>query len=172
MTLLLANLFVVADRSPAQLRHALADLLDLPDDAVDVAHQDEDQEGRDWEAPVLCTYCPLPPGDLALSLDIGVTESAAGDLTEADLARGVAARVASSVLHPAESYPPSAYWAAVPDGRVVRCSIEPIETGYGADAALYPYRVYGVAEQVPDLPLPPTPSPPTRDPPPPPPTPP
>ncbi|MFI6618277.1 hypothetical protein [Streptomyces sp. NPDC050528] len=173
MKLLLANLFVVTEPRPAQLRHALADLLGLPDERVDVAHEDGDQEGRDWEAPVLCTYCPLPPGDLALSLDISVTESAAGDLTEADLALGIAARVGSSVLHPAESYPPSAYWAAVPDGRVVRCSIEPIETGYGEDAALYPYRVYGVAEQVPDLPppppptsSPPTPSPPTPEPPP------
>ncbi|MEW1826597.1 hypothetical protein [Streptomyces sp. NPDC088196] len=171
---------------PAQLRHALADLLGLPDERVDVAHEDGDQEGRDWEAPVLCTYCPLPPGDLALSLDISVTESAAGDLTEADLARGIAARVGSSVLHPAESYPPSAYWAAVPDGRMVRCSIEPvepIEPEYGADTAPYPYRVYGVAEQVPDLPPPPPPTPllptpllptpllPTPSPPPPPPTP-
>lgn len=181
MKLLLANLFVVTEPRPAQLRHALADLLGLPDERVDVAHEDGDQEGRDWEAPVLCTYRPLPPGDLALSLDISVTESAAGDLTEADLARGIAARVGSSVLHPAESYPPSAYWAAVPDGRMVRCSIEPIEpieTGYGADTAPYPYRVYGVAEQVPDLPPPPPPTPllptpplPTPSPPPPPPTP-
>ena len=98
---------------------------------------------------------------------------------EADLALGVAARVGSSVLHPAESFPPSAYWAALPDGRSVRCGIEPVETGYGADTARYPFRVYGVAEQVPDLPptpptpsRPPTPSPPPPEPPPPAPTPP
>jgi hypothetical protein len=151
--LLLANLFVVAEPRPAELRRALADLLGLPDEAVDVAHQDWDQEDRDWAAPVLCTYCPLPPGDLAVSLDISVTASTAGDLTEADLALGIAARVGSSVIYPAESYPPSAYWAAVPDGRAVRCSIEPVEEGYGADAALYPFRVYAVAAQVPDLPL-------------------
>ena len=171
--MLLANLFVVAEPHPAELRRALADLLGLPVDAVDVAHQDEDQEGRNWEAPVLCTYCPLPPGDLALSLDISVTASAAGDLTEADLALGIAARVGSSVVHPAESFPPSAAWAAVPDGRAVRCSIEPVETGYGADAALYPFRVYDVAAHVPDLPpAPATPSPPSPEPPPPAPTPP
>ncbi|MET7482641.1 hypothetical protein [Streptomyces sp. NPDC005538] len=179
LELLLANLFVVAEPQPAELRRALAELLRLPEDAVDVAHQDWDMEGRDWAAPVLCTYCPLPPGDLALSLDISVTASAAGDLTEADLARGIAAGVGSSVLYPAESYPPSAYWAAVPDGRSVRCSIEPIETGYGTDAALFPFRVYETAEPVPDLPpsppippTPPTPSPPSPEPPPSPPTPP
>ena len=172
--MLLANLLVVAEPQLAEVRRALADLLGLPDAAVDVVHQDEDQEGRDWAAPVLCTYCPLPPGDLALSLDITVTRSAAGDLTEADLARGIAAWVGSSVLRPAESFPPSAYWAVTPDGRSVRCSIEPIETGYGADAVLYPFRVYGVTEPVPDLPStpPPTPSPPSPEPPPPAPTPP
>ncbi|MGW3100826.1 hypothetical protein [Streptomyces sp. NPDC001100] len=158
---------------PAELRRALADLLDLPEEAVDVAHQGGDQEDRNWAAPVLCTYCPLPPGDLALSLDITVTAPAAGDLTEADLALGIAARVGSSVLYPAESYPPSATWAAVPDGRRVRCSMESVETGYGADADLYPFRVYDVTAQVPDLPpVPPTPSPPPPGPPPPAPTPP
>ncbi|MEV0737493.1 hypothetical protein AB0I51_16265 [Streptomyces sp. NPDC050549] len=169
--LLLANLLLVAEPRPAELRRALADLLDLPEEAVDVAHQDWDQEDRNWAAPVLCTYCPLPPGDLALSLDITVTAPAAGDFTEADLALGLAARVGSSVLYPAESYPPSATWAAVPDGRTVRCSIEPVETGYGADAVLYPFRVYDVAAQVPDLP-PTAPSPPSPQLPPPTPTPP
>jgi len=171
--MLLANLLVVREPRPAELRHALADLLGLPEDAVSVAHQDWDQEDRDWDAPVLCTYCPLPPGDLAVSLDISVTASAAGDLTEADLALGIAARVGSSVIYPAESYPPSASWAAVPDGRAVRCSIETVETGYGEDAILYPFRVYNVAAPVPDLPpasptlpAPPTPSPPSPEPPP------
>ncbi|MGX9883840.1 hypothetical protein [Streptomyces sp. NPDC002276] len=169
--MLLANLFVVAESPRAEIRRALADLLGLSEEAVDVG--DWNQEDRNWAAPVLCTYCPLPPGDLALSLDITVTAPAAGDLTEADLALGIAARVGSSVLYPAESYPPSATWAAVPDGRTVRCSMESVETGYGADAALYPFRVYDVTAPVPDLPpAPPTPSPPSPEPPPSPPTPP
>jgi hypothetical protein len=171
--MLLANLFVVAEPRSADLRGALADLLGLPEEAVDVAHEDGDQEGRHWEAPVLCTYRPLPPGDVGLALDISVTDSAAGDLTEADLALGIAVRVQSSVLYPAEPYPPSAYWAAVPDGRSVRCSLEPVEAEDGEDSeewTAYPFRVYAVAEPVPDLP--PTPSPPSPAPPPPAPTPP
>ncbi|MBK6019394.1 hypothetical protein [Streptomyces sp. MBT53] len=150
MTMLLANLFIVAEPRPAEIRRALADLLGLPEEAVDVG--DRDQEDRNWAAPVLCTYCPLPPGDVTLSLDITVTDSATGGLTEADLALGIAARVGSSVLYPAESFPPSANWAAVPDGRTVRCSMESDETGYGADAALHPFHVYDVAAPVPDLP--------------------
>ncbi|MEU5093329.1 hypothetical protein [Streptomyces sp. NPDC020996] len=153
---MIANLFTVADGDPARLRRALADLLGLPEGSVDVADADGDQEGRHWEAPVLCTYRRLPPGDLALELDLNVTvtvaDETAGDLTEPRLAHGLAAGLDGSVLYPADPEDldlPSAYWVAVPDGRAVRCRLEAVDTEAAAGTA---YRVDAVEEQVPDLP--------------------
>jgi hypothetical protein len=142
----IGNLFTVAELDPERLRGALADMLALPDGAVDVADADGDQENRRWDAPVLCTFRVLPPGDLAMELDITVEEATAGALTEERLALGLAARVRSSVLHPSELDLPSAYWVAVPDGRNGRCRLEAVDTG--EDTA---YRVDAVEEEVPDL---------------------
>ncbi|MFF4764535.1 hypothetical protein [Streptomyces sp. NPDC001292] len=144
---MIANLFTVAEPAPAHLRGALADLLAVPEDAVDVADADGDQEGRHWEAPVLCTYRRLPPGDLALELDLTVEDGTAGRLTEGGLAQGLAVRTGSSVLHPSEVELPSAYWVATPDGRSVRCRLEALDTE--DDTA---YRVEAVEEPVADLP--------------------
>ncbi|WP_324787405.1 hypothetical protein [Streptomyces sp. H51] len=156
---MMANLFTVADGDPARLRRALADLLGLPEGSVDVADADGDQEGRHWDAPVLCTYRRLPPGDLALELDVTVTVAGetAGDLTEPRLAHGLAAGLDGSVLYPADPADldlPSAYWVAVPDGRAVRCRLEAVDTEAvdteAADGTAY--RVDAVEEPVPDLP--------------------
>ncbi|OUD00883.1 hypothetical protein [Streptomyces swartbergensis] len=144
---MIGNLFTVAELDPESLRRALADMLALPDGAVDVADADGDQEDRRWDAPVLCTFRVLPPGDLAMELDITVEDATAGTLTEERLALGLAARVKSSVLHPSELDLPSAYWVAVQDGRSVRCRLEAVDTD--EDTA---YRVDAVEEQVPDLP--------------------
>ncbi|MEU0385990.1 hypothetical protein [Streptomyces chartreusis] len=67
-------------------------MLALPDGAVDVADADGDQEDRHWDAPVLCTFRLLPPGDVAMELDITVEDATAGTLTEELLALGLAAR--------------------------------------------------------------------------------
>ncbi|MGX1560841.1 hypothetical protein [Streptomyces sp. NPDC055506] len=144
---MIGNLFTVAELDAATLRDALADVLELQNATIDVADADADQEDRDWDAPVLCTFRLLPPGDLALELDITVDDATAGPLTEEGLARGLAARVRSSVLHPSALELPSAYWVAVPDGRSVRCRLEAIDTD--EDTA---YRVDAVEEEVPDLP--------------------
>ncbi|MFI6205862.1 hypothetical protein ACIBAI_05605 [Streptomyces sp. NPDC051041] len=144
---MIGNLFTVAEWDAGRLRRVLADLLAVPDEEVDVADADADQEGRRWEAPVLCTYRRLPPGDLALELDVTVGERAAGGLTEEGLAHGVAAGAGGSVLYPSDLDLPSAYWIAVPDGRAVRCRLEAVETG--EDTA---YRVDAVEEPVADLP--------------------
>ncbi|WP_244204265.1 hypothetical protein [Streptomyces africanus] len=143
----IGNLFTVAEPAPERLRGALADMLALPDRDVDVANADGDQEGRRWDAPVLCTFRLLPPGDLAMELDITVEDTTAGTLTEERLAHGLAARLRSFVLHPSELDLPSAYWVAVPDGRSVRCRLEAVNTG--EDTA---YRVDAVEEEIPDLP--------------------
>jgi hypothetical protein len=143
-----ANLFTVVELEPSSLRRALAELLAVPDDAVDVADTDGDQDARRWDSPVLCTYRVLPPGDLALELDIYVDDGTAGTLTEADLAQGLAARTRTSVLHPSLVLDlDSAYWVAVPDGRAVRCRLEAIDSDEDTT-----YRVDAVEEKVADLP--------------------
>ncbi|WP_306189564.1 hypothetical protein [Streptomyces sp. MK5] len=144
---MIGNLFTVAATEPAVLRAALAGLLAVPEEAVDVAETDGDQEGRDWEAPVLCTYRRLPPGDLSLELDVTVEERIAGRLTEGVLAQRLAVSTGGSVLYPSEIELPSAYWVAVPDGRSVRCRLEAVD--HGDDTG---YRVGAVEERVEDLP--------------------
>ncbi|MER6715340.1 hypothetical protein [Streptomyces sp. NPDC000877] len=129
------------------MRQALADLLAIPPEAVDVADADGDQEGRHWGAPVLCTWRLLPPGDLSLELDITVEDTTAAGLTEKDLALGLAARTGGSVLYPSSLDLPSAYWVAVPDGRSVRCRLEAFDLP--DDSA---YRVDAAEEEIPDLP--------------------
>ncbi|MDC0773061.1 hypothetical protein [Streptomyces sp. HD] len=145
---MIANLFTVAEPEPSSLRGALAQLLAVPSDAVDVADTDGDQEARRWDSPVLCTYRVLPPGDLALELDIYVEDGTAGALSEAGLAQGLAARTATSVLYPSLDLDlDSAYWVAVPDGRVVRCRLEAIDSDEDTT-----YRVDAVEAEVADLP--------------------
>ncbi|RZB15875.1 hypothetical protein StrepF001_29415 [Streptomyces sp. F001] len=145
---MIGNLFTVAELEPAALRAALADLLTVPNDAVDVANAEEDQDGRRWDAPVLCTCRRLPPGDLAWELDITVDDATVGgDFTEAGIAQGLAARTKTPVLWPSALELPSDYWIAVPDGRVVRCRLDTIENDQ--DTA---YRVDVTEEPVPGLP--------------------
>jgi hypothetical protein len=144
----IANLFTVAETEPSRLCGALAQLLAVTREAVDVADTDGDQEARRWDSPVLCTYRVLPPGDLALELDIYVEDETAGALSEADLAQGLAVRTTTSVLYPSMDIDlDSAYWVAAPDGRVVRCRLEAIDSDEDTR-----YRVDAVEEKVADLP--------------------
>ncbi|MGR4848365.1 hypothetical protein [Streptomyces sp. LARHCF252] len=145
---MIANPFTVAETEPSRLRGALAQLLAVTREAVDVADTDGDQEARRWDSPVFCTYRVLPPGDLALELDIYVEDETAGALSEADLAQGLAVRTATSVLYPSMDIDlDSAYWVAVPDGRVVRCRLEAIDSDEDTR-----HRVDAVEEKVADLP--------------------
>jgi hypothetical protein len=144
----IANVFTVTDLGSADLSRALAALLGVTAEAVDVADRDGDQETRRWDAPVLCTYRVLPLGDLALELDLSVEDGTAGTRTEADLAHGLAVRTATSVLYPAQDLGlDSAYWVAAPDGRAVRCRLETIDSDEDTT-----YRVDAVEEPVTDLP--------------------
>ncbi|MFE1912627.1 hypothetical protein [Streptomyces anandii] len=132
----MANLLVVATQHEASLRRALAEVVPVPQGKVDLA--DPHRAERNRGAPVLCTYRLLPPGDLALELDVTV---------EAGIAAGLATRTGSSVLHPAQIGMPSAYWVATVDGRSVRCRLEAVDRD--EDTA---YRVDAVEEPVADLP--------------------
>jgi hypothetical protein len=147
---MIANLFIVAELEPSTLRQALAALLVLTDESVDVCDVDGDQEARRWNAPVLCTYRVLPLGDLALELEVQVEveDGTSGTWDEAALAQGLAARTATSVLYPSPDLElDSAYRVATADGRDVRCRLEAIDSDEDTT-----YRVEAVEEPVPDLP--------------------
>ncbi|MBZ9643396.1 hypothetical protein [Streptomyces sp. PSKA30] len=146
---MIANLFTVADLPPARLRDALAAALTVPEEAVDVADIDDDQENRHWDAPVLCTYSRLPPGDLSLALDISTDDNATVPLTEPALARALAVAAATPVLYPSDIDLPSAYWAVTPDGCTTRCRLEAIDTEEGEASA---YRVDATEQPLPHFP--------------------
>ncbi|MEU5167102.1 MULTISPECIES: hypothetical protein [Streptomyces] len=95
--------------------------------AVDVAAGSDGH--RDWAPPVLCHFTGLG-GDLALAWDV----HAPADLepappTESEAVLRLAARLGSTVLHPAEGVRPSACWAATPEGTGTRARVLDGETG-------------------------------------------
>ncbi|MFK0101716.1 hypothetical protein [Streptomyces sp. NPDC091040] len=118
------NLLTVDPVRPAVMASALAAVLDVAVRDVDVAHADGDQEARDWEAAVLCTYEVLR-GDLARALDVYVQDFVAGRPPEREVAAALAKAAGTTVLFPADEAPPSAYWAVTPDGMVTRARLEP-----------------------------------------------
>ncbi|MFE4688781.1 hypothetical protein ACFRH6_01855 [Streptomyces sp. NPDC056749] len=119
----LYNFLTVHRPEPHTMASALAGALGAEPRDVDVA--DEDAGGtdeRNWDAPVLCTYRSAA-GDLALSWDVSVSDVMRTPPTEAEAALRLAARLGTTVLYPAQERPPSAYWAAGPDGTVARARL-------------------------------------------------
>ncbi|MGW3625748.1 hypothetical protein [Streptomyces sp. NPDC000880] len=142
------DLFTVGVLEPDALVAALAGAVGVSPSEVDATDADGDQETQNWDAPVLCAYTPLPGGGLGLLLDVYVAEETALNtaLTEPELARRLAVRGGTTVLYPAEPFPPSAYWAVTPDGLVTRARlVDPDEDGD-------PYTVDAVEAAVADLP--------------------
>jgi len=142
------DLLTVGVLTPGELVDALAGAVGVPPDQVDVADVDGDQEARTWDAAVLCTYTRLPAGGLGLLLDVYVaeTETTPAGLTEAELARRLAARAGTTVLYSAQPFPPSAYWAVTADGLVTRARLlDDDEDGHRCI-------VHAVETPVPDLP--------------------
>ncbi|MGW1492135.1 hypothetical protein [Streptomyces sp. NPDC002402] len=140
------DLFTVGLLEPDVLVAALAGAVGVAPGKVDVADADANPEARNWDAPVLCAYTRLPAGGLRLLLDVYVAEWTGGIPDEAELARRFAARAGTTVLYPAEAFPPSAYWAVTADGLVTRARLyepEEHEDAYVVDAVEAP---------VPDLP--------------------
>ncbi|MBM7437345.1 hypothetical protein [Streptomyces sp. HB132] len=107
--------------SPDAMAAALADVVGVTAAEVDVA---EDSDGhRDWTAAVLCHFTDLD-GDLALAWDVHVSAGVEpAPPAEAEAARRLAARLGTTVLHPAAGVRPSAYWAATPDGTSTRARV-------------------------------------------------
>ncbi|WP_241748512.1 hypothetical protein [Streptomyces sp. M3] len=107
--------------SAAAMAVALAGAVGVTAADVDVA--DESVGHRDWAAVVLCDRMSLA-GDLALAWDVHVSprvEPPPPD--EAEAALRLAARLGTTVLHPADGVRPSAYWAATPDGIRTRARV-------------------------------------------------
>ncbi|WKX72335.1 hypothetical protein [Streptomyces sp. XD-27] len=136
------DFFTVHRLEPHALAAALATVLNVPVESVDVADKYDDvRDDRDWDAPVLCDYHVLPDGDLAVVLDVSVQGSVASDLTEQTLCDRLAAASGTTVVYPAEWFPPSAYWAATPEGLVTRCRVDASddeEPSYVVDAVEQP----------------------------------
>ncbi|MEU8708512.1 hypothetical protein [Streptomyces sp. NPDC048565] len=119
--------------APPAMAAALAGLLGVENRYVDVADEDTGQtDERDWDAPVLCTHRSVA-GDLAASWDISVSDAVRTPPTEADAALRLAVRLGTTVLYSAREQPPSAYWAAGPDGTVARARV--LEGGAEGGAA-------------------------------------
>jgi hypothetical protein len=127
-----------------RLTVALAEMLSLPVESVDVG--DEGDDDRHWEAPVSCTVTPLA-GDLHWHLDIYLSNTFLAPPPESVAAAWVSARLRTVVAYPAAPSPPSAYWLVGPDGRRTRARI------YEEDSALAPvYRIDAVEHPLAVLP--------------------
>ncbi|MFJ8918577.1 hypothetical protein ACIREK_03805 [Streptomyces sp. NPDC102415] len=107
--------------SAAAMAVALAGAVGVTAADVDVA--DESVGHRDWAAVVLCDRMSLA-GDLALAWDVHVSPRVGpAPPPVAEVALRLAARLGTTVLHPAEGVRPSAYWAATPDGIRTRARV-------------------------------------------------
>ncbi|MFJ7629820.1 hypothetical protein ACIQZN_25335 [Streptomyces sp. NPDC097595] len=118
------NLLSVEAVPAGVVARALAGVLGVAVRDVDVADADGDQEARDWEAAVLCTYDVLR-GDVAWSLDVYAQDRVADQPPESEVAAALANAAGTTVLFPADEAPPSAYWAVTPDGTLARARLEP-----------------------------------------------
>ncbi|MET9359755.1 hypothetical protein ABZX93_02420 [Streptomyces sp. NPDC006632] len=120
------NLLAVDSSDPATAALALAGCLGVAVGDVDVGEPDTDPDVRNWNAPVTCGLRPLQ-GDLTQALDIYVQETVGGRPLESEVAARFAKAVRTTVLFPALEAPPSAYWAATPQGLLTRVRLEPSE---------------------------------------------
>ncbi|MFF4244254.1 hypothetical protein ACFYY2_07240 [Streptomyces sp. NPDC001822] len=127
----LYNFLTVHRPAPQAMAAALAEAIGVPVSGVDVADEDTGQpDDRNWDAPVLCTHRSAA-GDLALSWDVSVSDAVAAAPSEAGAALRLAARLGTTVLHPAQESAPSAYWAVGPDGAVARARVLEADEGDG-----------------------------------------
>ncbi|MFE9362898.1 hypothetical protein ACFYNN_08715 [Streptomyces sp. NPDC006978] len=119
----LYNFLTVHRPAPDAVAEALAGALAVEPRCVDVADEDTGEtDDRNWDAPVLCTHHSVA-GDLALSWDVSASEAVRTPPAEAEVALRLAARLGTTVLYGAQERPPSAYWAAGPDGTVTRARL-------------------------------------------------
>ena len=140
------DFWTVGRPGPEDMARALARVVGVSVADVDVADLDGDLEGRRWDAPVLCGY-EVRRGDVALYWGVWISDAVPDPPGEASAALRLAAVIGGTVLYPPlDMDNPSAYMAALADGRVVRARVdEPEEPDllFAVDA---------VEDPVPDLP--------------------
>ncbi|MEU3186857.1 hypothetical protein ABZ707_22070 [Streptomyces sp. NPDC006923] len=124
---MICNFLLGRRLEPAELAAGLTDAARVPAGRADVRREDDDQAGRDWQAPVLCTYHSVR-GDVVMSLDIQVRDEpgarpAGAPSSEAELAAAFAGRTGVAVLYPDDRADPETYWLADPWGTVTRARL-------------------------------------------------
>ncbi|MEV6675650.1 hypothetical protein AB0N09_02125 [Streptomyces erythrochromogenes] len=117
------SLLTVDPIGPEAMALALAGCFGVAVGDVDVADPDGDPDARNWDAPVSCGHLAVL-GDLSWSLDIYVDEGVTGRPQGSDLAARFARAVGTTVLFPAAEAPPSAFWAATPEGLLTRARLD------------------------------------------------
>ncbi|MEV4709433.1 hypothetical protein [Actinoplanes sp. NPDC049316] len=138
------GLLIFGELDRDRLAAALADLLSLTPDSVDVG--DEGDDDRNWDAPVSCTVTPLT-GDLHWHLDIYLSNTLPTPPVESDAAAWLANRLRTVVAYESVPLPPSAYWLVGPDGQRTRARIYEEDSD---DAAVY--RIDAVEHPLVELP--------------------
>lgn len=122
---------ILGELDRERLASALAEMLSLGIDAVDIG--DEDDDDRNWDAPVSCTVSPLR-GDFHWHLDIYVSNTLPSPPPEPAAAVWLAARLRTAIAYESVPYPPSAYWLVSPDGGRTRARIFEDDAVYRIDA--------------------------------------
>jgi len=110
------DLYLVGGLDVARLVAALAGVLAVPVEAVDVSAQDAPD--RRWDAAVLCGFFPVS-GDISFGLDVFVRDDVPALPPPATVAQRLADELTEPILYAAtDGFPESAFWMAVPgDGR-------------------------------------------------------
>ncbi|MEU2434551.1 hypothetical protein ABZ611_34640 [Streptomyces sp. NPDC007861] len=129
---MIANLLTSRRFESSALAAALADVVGVPADQVDVCHADADQDHREWEAAVLCTYHYVR-GDVVMSLDVQVRDDVDGPAGEAELAAAFAGRTGVGVVYPDDRIDPETFWLADPGGTVTRARLVASEEAYDGE---------------------------------------
>ncbi|WP_406862849.1 hypothetical protein ABZO31_21450 [Streptomyces sp. HUAS MG47] len=149
---MIANLLISRRLDPAALAAALADVVGVPVDQVDVCLSDGDQDARDWDATVLCTYHHVR-GDIAMSLDVYVQDehgnSTAG---EPALAAAFAGRTGAGVVYSDDRADPETWWLADSGGTLTRIRLLASEDDlpvHTVDAVEYPSLAFPHAKVTP-----------------------
>ncbi|MDY7090492.1 MAG: hypothetical protein SYR96_36060 [Actinomycetota bacterium] len=141
------GLFLFGELDRKALAPALAEMLSIEPEAVDVALEDA-QDDRNWDAAVLCTVSPVA-GELHWHLDVYLGAAVAGPPPESVAASWLAARLKTVVAYRSLPLPPSAFWLVGPDGRRTRARIYEED---GDDDLPAVYRIDAVERPVAALP--------------------
>ncbi|MER5640893.1 hypothetical protein ABT095_28585 [Kitasatospora sp. NPDC002227] len=126
------------------LRLALAEQFAVPPGEVELADAGE-TDGRNWAARVSCEFERLH-GDVSHVLAVHAAADRPSAPAEPVLAAGLAVRLRQVLLVHNSGVRPSAYWAALPDGSMVRARV------YESDDEDAAYRVDAAEAAIPGLP--------------------